>query len=785
MRWINLGARRVDLQDHRVSTGASLTPLERDLLLYLAQRPEQVVPRGELLEQVWGYAPDVNSRAVDKTINRLRKKLEPDPNDPRFLRSEHGRGYSLHPASSSGLLGREREIEAAHRVLERGEALALGGLPGVGKTALAMALAKLWSGETAWVSLPEDITLLALVPTLHAQLGVLPAPHGDLETALRRPKLLLVLDDVTRVVQGLPALMRRWQVAAPSLRIVLCTRVAIGGPGLHYLEVPPLQPHSAQALFITRAQQAGSENVDPETVRRLLQVSGTLPLVVRLLAAALSFLSLEALERRVGSLELDLPAPGRSHTLRGVLELTWKRLDPDLAKALPLMARLPGGFTLDLLDALVPDQNAARMLALLRQSSLVFRSPGDARLRLHPTVQHFTIQRGQLEPIAHRQFAEAFLEYAERFHHGIHGPEAVASLQGLREQRLNLLALLDHFPDLAPRVSELLQVVYKTAESLSDWAALNARAAAAAQTPLDRCRSALHQASQAIAATDPVLAMTYVQRSLSACPPHQARAEQSLALLRRAYLWDLEGKHAAAQADLDQAERLAQGCSEFVQAQVQADQALHHFRQGRPDQAEPTFRAAIARLDALGDGLQRGVSCLNFGLLLQSQGRFDAAAEQFAEAASIGKSHAFLRLHGLSTTALLNVSTPKEAKLDAVADLAGRLGSVELASLVAWWRGYTRHLAGDLVGAKQAYEEAERLTRTPSVVPELVALRSLGGLLRRLLALESGASPPSDGRPHFWSWQPGRPSPEVQHWPDPSEAARLVALIQAINARRS
>ena len=74
----------------RTLAGASgpaihLTPKERDLLAYLAEHPDRVVPRGELLTQVWHYAPTVRSRAVDKTMVGLRNKVERDPADPVHL----------------------------------------------------------------------------------------------------------------------------------------------------------------------------------------------------------------------------------------------------------------------------------------------------------------------------------------------------------------------------------------------------------------------------------------------------------------------------------------------------------------------------------------------------------------------------------------------------------------------------------------------------------------------------------------------------------------------------
>lgn len=75
-----------------------LTHREFDVLLYLAERQGFPVLRGELLREVWGYPDEPSTRAVDFTIRRLRKKLEPDPHHPRYIHTVHGDGYSLNLA---------------------------------------------------------------------------------------------------------------------------------------------------------------------------------------------------------------------------------------------------------------------------------------------------------------------------------------------------------------------------------------------------------------------------------------------------------------------------------------------------------------------------------------------------------------------------------------------------------------------------------------------------------------------------------------------------------------
>ena len=51
--------------------------------------------RDELLAEIWGVHDGSTTRAVDFAVARLRKKIEPDPHTPRFLKTAHGDGYSL------------------------------------------------------------------------------------------------------------------------------------------------------------------------------------------------------------------------------------------------------------------------------------------------------------------------------------------------------------------------------------------------------------------------------------------------------------------------------------------------------------------------------------------------------------------------------------------------------------------------------------------------------------------------------------------------------------------
>jgi len=74
-----------------------LTPLEAALLSYLVDRPEQVVSRKELLENVWQTTSGVETRTVDNFMVRLRKYFEPDPAHPIYFRNVRGVGYLFAP----------------------------------------------------------------------------------------------------------------------------------------------------------------------------------------------------------------------------------------------------------------------------------------------------------------------------------------------------------------------------------------------------------------------------------------------------------------------------------------------------------------------------------------------------------------------------------------------------------------------------------------------------------------------------------------------------------------
>lgn len=88
----------INLASHQVNRNGvdlGLTPLEFDLLVALASKPGRVLTREELLEQVWGLRHAADTRLVNVHVQRLRAKVETDPDNPQVVLTVRGVGYRI------------------------------------------------------------------------------------------------------------------------------------------------------------------------------------------------------------------------------------------------------------------------------------------------------------------------------------------------------------------------------------------------------------------------------------------------------------------------------------------------------------------------------------------------------------------------------------------------------------------------------------------------------------------------------------------------------------------
>jgi len=93
-------SRRIDLQNLCIEIGKESLPFtkrEIEVLEYLQRNNQRPVAREELLSSVWGYSEEmaIETRTVDIHIARIRRKIEKDPKDPKFLVTVRGAGYRL------------------------------------------------------------------------------------------------------------------------------------------------------------------------------------------------------------------------------------------------------------------------------------------------------------------------------------------------------------------------------------------------------------------------------------------------------------------------------------------------------------------------------------------------------------------------------------------------------------------------------------------------------------------------------------------------------------------
>ena len=88
----------INLEGHRLTRSGQLIELSRiefNLLTILAQHPGLTYTRAQLLERIHGYAFEGYDRSIDAHVKNLRRKLEPDPSEPRYIITVYGVGYKF------------------------------------------------------------------------------------------------------------------------------------------------------------------------------------------------------------------------------------------------------------------------------------------------------------------------------------------------------------------------------------------------------------------------------------------------------------------------------------------------------------------------------------------------------------------------------------------------------------------------------------------------------------------------------------------------------------------
>jgi len=98
MEIYRFGDIKINFSNHTAYCGTTdlrFTAMEFDILRYFIHHRGRTVSRKQLLRDVWKISPDINTRTIDRHIASIRKKVEPDPDNPRHIETVYGIGYKF------------------------------------------------------------------------------------------------------------------------------------------------------------------------------------------------------------------------------------------------------------------------------------------------------------------------------------------------------------------------------------------------------------------------------------------------------------------------------------------------------------------------------------------------------------------------------------------------------------------------------------------------------------------------------------------------------------------
>jgi predicted ATPase/DNA-binding SARP family transcriptional activator/Tfp pilus assembly protein PilF len=618
-----------------------------------------------MLDDQLGIEPSPDLQELEGSI--LRQELDPI--------AAQGRTSNL-PGEATPLIGREADIATLERLISSNRLVTLTGVGGVGKTSLALAVAR-----AGTIPSPDGQVFVDLVPVADGTgvaravmraLDVHERPSQDvteqLTSALRNAAVLIILDNCEHVIASAAEISEAIIRSCPDVRIVATSRMPLGISGEVEHGVSPLKAPSSSAsidelrsseavrLLLERAYPGRTEPFADDTTlgaaARICRDLDGLPLAIELAAARARALSLSEIAGRLDDrfrflVSWRRVSAGRHQTLKQAMDWSYDLLSPTDQVVFAQLSVFVGGFRLPAASAITRpeatgEDGALDAVTRLVDASLVVAEPrGTAtRYRQLETVRQYGANR--LEEMggadtARRRYATYFMDLAEHAEPELSGDAQTRWFTLLDEEHDNLLTALSHMADAADNASSLLSF---TVSLTRFWYVrgylgeardrLEQAVQAAADAPVALRRRALTAtASIALLQGDYGAATRFAEASLDAARETGEDRLVANGLSNLGAIVLAAGDRARAGGLLREAVALARSVDDSrILALALNNLGDHALTIGEYERAEPLFTESLAILEKRGDTANVARSLFNLGAVALRRGRIDDADER-------------------------------------------------------------------------------------------------------------------------------------------------------------
>lgn len=470
-----------------------------DLLLLLIDARGSVVSKDRMMERVWS-GRIVGENALESQMSALRRALG---RDRHVIKTIAGRGYQfvgeLHdvelkvqsttphaetpgiglPASVSPLIGRERELQDIAHVLHTHRLVTLVGPGGVGKTRLAVEVARAASprfgSDAVFVELAATSDSRDVPGALATAFGFAPGDGtmsmDKLASRLREDARLVLVDNCEHVVDSAAQVIDALLRIAPRVIVLATSREPLRVTGEHIVRVPSLAVPSsddgdehgvygAVVLLRERMRDSGGATEEAHATALLARVCRQLdgmPLAIELAAACTPLLGLRGVARGLDD-RFELLRRGartalpRQQTLRATVDWSYDLLNRDCQTVLARLSLFAGQFSLESAQRMLEQADLSReaitaaILELVDKSMLgALQSTHGMQYRMLDTIRAYAFDRLREDG--------AYFEWSCR--HARHVLDVFTEAERRADERIDI----DWHRDVVPRLDDLRSAI--------------------------------------------------------------------------------------------------------------------------------------------------------------------------------------------------------------------------------------------------------------------------------------------------------------------------------------